>query len=83
MSSFFLKSFWHSLYVLTIWVCNFLPQDFGTKAAHKMLVKLTPGGCMGPSYVWQVLFSEKHKIAKKTTAEAHGKIITNLESLEF
>jgi hypothetical protein len=22
----------------------FWPQDFGTKAAHKMLVKLTPGG---------------------------------------
>jgi hypothetical protein len=43
----------------------FWPKDFGAKAGHKMLVKLTPGGCMGPNYVWQVLFSEKHKIAKK------------------
>jgi hypothetical protein len=32
-----------SLYVLTIWVSNFWQKDFGTKAAHKMLVKLTPG----------------------------------------
>jgi hypothetical protein len=31
-----------SFYVLTIWVCNFLRKDFGAKAAHKMLVKLTP-----------------------------------------
>jgi hypothetical protein len=29
--------------VLTIWVCNFLQNDFGAKAAHKMLVQLTPG----------------------------------------
>jgi hypothetical protein len=28
--------------VLTIWVCNFWQKDFGTKAAQKMLVKLTP-----------------------------------------
>ena len=33
-----------SFYVLTIWVCNFLVKGFGAKAAHKMLVKLTPGG---------------------------------------
>jgi hypothetical protein len=29
--------------VLTIWVCNFLAKGFWHKAAHKMLVKLTPG----------------------------------------
>jgi hypothetical protein len=29
--------------VLTIWVCNFLAKGFWRKAAHKMLVKLTPG----------------------------------------
>ncbi len=29
--------------MLTIWVCNFWQKDFGAKAAHKMLVKLTPG----------------------------------------
>ncbi len=28
--------------MLTIWVCIFKEKDFGTKAAHKMLVKLTP-----------------------------------------
>ncbi len=33
-----------SFYVLTIWVCNFLAKGFGAKAAHIMLVKLTPGG---------------------------------------
>jgi hypothetical protein len=28
--------------MLTILVCNFWQKDFGAKAAHKMLVKLTP-----------------------------------------
>jgi hypothetical protein len=28
--------------VLTIWVGNLCHKDFGAKAAHKMLVKLTP-----------------------------------------
>jgi hypothetical protein len=37
------KIFLRSFYVLTILVCNFWRKDFGTKAAHKMLVKLTPG----------------------------------------
>jgi hypothetical protein len=32
-----------TFYVLTIWVCIFWQKDFGAKAAHKMLVKLTPG----------------------------------------
>jgi hypothetical protein len=31
-----------TFYVLTIWVCNFLAKGFCAKAAHKMLVKLTP-----------------------------------------
>jgi hypothetical protein len=30
--------------VHTIWVCSFWQKDFGAKAAHKMLVKLKPGG---------------------------------------
>ncbi len=34
-------------------------KDFGTKAAHKMLVKLTPGGSMGPMHILLFLFSEK------------------------
>jgi hypothetical protein len=33
----------------------FWQKDFGTKAAHKMLVKLTPG----TRYVLQLLFGEK------------------------
>jgi hypothetical protein len=32
----------------------FWQKDFGAKAAHKMLVKLTPGGSMVPSYVLQL-----------------------------
>jgi hypothetical protein len=32
-----------SFYVLTIWFVIFSQKDFGAKAAHKMLVKLTPG----------------------------------------
>ena len=37
----------------------FWQMDFGAKAAHKMLVKLTPGGSMGPIYILQLLLSEK------------------------
>jgi hypothetical protein len=37
----------------------FWPKDFGAKAAHKMLVKLTPGGSMVPRYVMKLLFGEK------------------------
>jgi hypothetical protein len=33
----------------------FWQKDFGAKAAHKMLVKLTPGGSIGPKYVLQLL----------------------------
>ncbi len=29
--------------MLTIWVCNVCQKDFGAKAAHKILVKLTTG----------------------------------------
>jgi hypothetical protein len=42
-AAFSYESFLHHFYVLTIWVCNFWQKDFGAKAAHKMLVKLTPG----------------------------------------
>jgi hypothetical protein len=37
----------------------FWQKDFGAKAAHKMLVKLSPGGSMGPEYILQLLLSEK------------------------
>ncbi len=42
-AAFSYESFLCSFYVLTMWVCNFWQKDFGTKAAHKMLVNLTPG----------------------------------------
>jgi hypothetical protein len=40
--AFSCESFLRSFDVLTIWLCNFWQKDFGAKAAHKMLVKLTP-----------------------------------------
>jgi hypothetical protein len=42
-AAFKYESFLRCLYVLTIWVYNFWQKDFGAKAAHKMLGKLTPG----------------------------------------
>ncbi len=45
----------------------FWQKDFGPKAAHKMLVKLTPGGSMGPKYVLQLLFGAKSQMAKNST----------------
>jgi hypothetical protein len=37
----------------------FWQKDFGAKAAHKMLVKLTSGGDMAPRYALKLLFCEK------------------------
>ncbi len=42
-AAFSYQSSLRTFYVLTIWVCIFWQKDFGAKAAHKMLVKLTPG----------------------------------------
>jgi hypothetical protein len=42
----------------------FWQKDFSAKAAHKMLVKLTPGGSIVPRHVLQLLFSENNKIAQ-------------------
>jgi hypothetical protein len=41
-AAFSYKSFLRSFYVLTTWVCNFWAKGFWHKAAHKMLVNLTP-----------------------------------------
>jgi hypothetical protein len=41
-AAFLYQSSLHSFHVLTICVCKFWQKDFGAKAAHKMLVKLTP-----------------------------------------
>ncbi len=35
--------FLRSFYVLKIWACNYSAKEFFAKAAHKMLVKLSPG----------------------------------------
>jgi hypothetical protein len=41
------------------------------KAARKKNVKLTPGGSMGPRYVWQLSFTKNQRIAiNSTTTEA-------------
>ncbi len=42
----------------------FWQKDFGAKAAHKMLVKLTPGGSMGPKYVLQLKFAKTQQPLK-------------------
>jgi hypothetical protein len=42
-AAFSYQSSLRTFYVLAIWVCIFWQKDFGTKAAHKMLVKLIPG----------------------------------------
>jgi hypothetical protein len=68
--------------VLTIWVYNFWQNDFGAKAAHKMLVKLTPGGSKDPKYVCN-FYIKKYKIDNNSAAtEASKKISTELESLK-
>jgi hypothetical protein len=58
-AAFSYESFLPHFYELTILFVISWQKDFGTKAAHKMLAKLPPGGSMGPTDVLQVLFSEK------------------------
>jgi len=43
MSSFLYESFFHSFMCLQFGFVIFWQKEFGAKAAHKMLVKLTPG----------------------------------------
>ena len=43
-AAFSYKSVWHSFSVITVWVCNFCQKEIGTKAACKLLAKLTTGG---------------------------------------
>jgi hypothetical protein len=40
----------------------FWRKDFGAKAAHKMWVKLTPGGSVDPTYILPLLFSENLQV---------------------
>jgi len=35
--------FLQSFSLLSVWLCNFLLKEIGTKSVHKMLVKLTRG----------------------------------------
>jgi hypothetical protein len=48
-AAFSYQSTLRTFYVLTIWVCKFWQKDFGAKAAHKMLVKLTRGTTAVPT----------------------------------
>ncbi len=56
-AAFSYKSFSRSF---QFWFVNFWQKDFGTKAAHKMLVKLTPSGSIGPRHVLKLLFSKNN-----------------------
>jgi hypothetical protein len=53
------RSFCVAFMCLQLVLVIFWQKDFGAKPANKMLVKLTPGGSMGPSYIPQFLLSEK------------------------
>ncbi len=59
----------------------FWRKDFGAKAAHKMLVKLTPGGSLALRYDLQLLVSENHKSIynTKTTKVTHILHIVSIE----
>jgi len=46
----------------------FWQKDFGAKAAHKMLVKLTPGGSIFSRNVLQLLFSENSTTTRKNSS---------------
>jgi hypothetical protein len=62
----------------------FWQKDFGAKAAHKMLVKLTPGGSLDPRFVLQHLFCEKLQncqLLKNRWGKREK--CASLESLEF
>jgi hypothetical protein len=56
-AAFSYQSSLRTFYVLTIWVCNFLSNEFGAKAACKILVKLTPG--VNFTNILQAAFSYK------------------------
>jgi hypothetical protein len=51
------------------------------KAAHKILVKLTPGGSMVPTYVLQLLFSKKIQNCYKTQLALKQEQFTGQNSL--
>jgi hypothetical protein len=62
ISPIFYEQLFHMKVFCTAFMCLqfgfviFWQKDFGPKAGHKMLVKLTPGGSMVPRYVLQLLF---------------------------
>jgi hypothetical protein len=56
---YFIKVFCAAFMCLQFGLVIFWQKDFGAKAAHKILVKLPPGGSIGPGYVSQILFFKK------------------------
>jgi hypothetical protein len=62
----------------------FCQKDFGAKAAHKMLVKLTQVAALVSDVFCNFYLVKNHKIANNSaTTEAREKISTYLKSLEF
>ncbi len=58
-SSFFTWKFFCAAFMcLQFGFVFFWQKDFGANAAHKMWVKLTPGGSIEPTYILTLLFSE-------------------------
>ncbi len=63
-SPIFYKQLFHTKVLCAPFICLqfgfafFWQKGFGAKAAHKMLVKLTPGGSMGPGCGLQLSFGE-------------------------
>ncbi len=53
-----MKVFYGAFMCLLFMFVIFWWKDFGAKAVHKMLMKLTQGDSMGLRYVLQLLFSE-------------------------
>ncbi len=62
----------------------FWRKDLGTKAAHKMLMKLTPGGSICQGLVFQLFVEKPHSyVNNSTTTKAREKVSIHLESLIF
>jgi len=63
---FLYKSVSSSFSLLTFWVCNFLAKNIGTKAARKVLIKLTIN-----------LINRVHRLIESLWADIKVKKITN------
>ncbi len=90
ISPIFYKQLFHTKVLCAPFMCLqfgfviFWQKNFGTKVAHKMLVKLTPGAVQFPDMFWNFYLMKNNKIVKNSaTAKTREKISTYFESLEF